>query len=33
MFHEWLGYVLMGMGLVAIAIGYGIISKITNIQV
>jgi len=28
-----LGYVLIGMGLVSIAIGYGIISKITNIQV
>src|SRR2546427_539719 len=33
LFHEWLGYVLIGMGLVSIAIGYGIISKITNIQV
>ena len=33
MFHEWLGYVLMGLGMVAILIGYGIISKITNIQV
>src|SRR6266567_4127009 len=30
LFHEWLGYVLIGMGLVSIAIGYGIISKITN---
>ena len=33
LFHEWLGYVLIGMGLVSITIGYGIISKITNIQV
>ena len=33
LFHEWLGYVLIGIGLVSIAIGYGIISKITNIQV
>ena len=33
LFHEWLGYVLIGMGLVSISIGYGIISKITNIQV
>jgi tight adherence protein B len=33
LFHEWLGYVLIGMGLVSIAIGYAIISKITNIQV
>ncbi len=33
LFHEWLGYILIGMGLVSIAIGYGIISKITNIQV
>ena len=33
MFHEWIGYVLMGLGMVAILIGYGIISKITNIQV
>ena len=33
MFHEWIGYVLMGMGMVSILIGYGIISKITNIQV
>ena len=33
MFHEWLGYVLMGLGMVSILIGYGIISKITNIQV
>jgi len=33
LFHEWLGYVLIGMGLVSIAIGYGIISKIPNIQV
>jgi len=33
LFHEWLGYVLIGMGLVSIAIGYGIISKIANIQV
>ena len=33
LFHEWLGYVLIGLGLVSIGIGYGIISKITNIQV
>jgi tight adherence protein B len=33
LFHEWLGYVLIGMGLVSISVGYGIISKITNIQV
>jgi tight adherence protein B len=33
LFHEWLGYILIGMGLVSIAIGYGIISKITNIEV
>lgn len=33
LFHEVLGYILIGMGLVSIAIGYGIISKITNIQV
>jgi tight adherence protein B len=33
LFHEWLGYVLIGLGLVSIAIGYGIISRITNIQV
>ncbi len=33
LFHEWLGYILIGMGLVSIAIGYAIISKITNIQV
>ena len=33
LFHEWLGYVLIGMGCVSILIGYGIISKITNIQV
>jgi tight adherence protein B len=33
LFHEWLGYVLIGMGLISIAIGYGIISKITNIEV
>jgi tight adherence protein B len=33
LFHEWLGYILIGLGLVSIAIGYGIISKITNIQV
>ena len=33
LFHEWLGYVLIGIGLISIAIGYGIISKITNIEV
>jgi len=33
LFHEWLGYVLIGLGLISIAIGYGIISRITNIQV
>jgi tight adherence protein B len=33
LFHEFLGYVLIGIGLVSIAIGYAIISKITNIQV
>ena len=33
LFHEFLGYVLIGIGMVSIAIGYAIISKITNIQV
>jgi Flp pilus assembly protein TadB len=33
LFHEVLGYVLIGLGLVSIAIGYGIISRSTNIQV
>lgn len=33
LFHEWLGYVLIGLGLISIAIGYGIISRITNIEV
>src|SRR5216684_2457210 len=33
LFHELLGYVLIGIGLISIAIVYGIISKITNIEV
>jgi tight adherence protein B len=33
LFHEPLGWILIGMGLFSIAIGYGIISKITNIEV
>ncbi len=33
LFHEVLGWILIGMGLFSIAIGYGIISKITNIEV
>lgn len=33
LFHEVLGWVLIGMGLFSIAIGYGIISRITNIEV
>lgn len=33
LFHEPLGWILIGTGLFSIAVGYGIISKITNIEV
>jgi len=33
LFHEVFGWVLIGIGLLSIAIGYGIINKITNIEV